>query len=242
VKITKYVQPIFLPSVYTTSTSFSGWSLKTLGWGGITAGENVTLTPVLRQAASNVITTADCRREFDGAVTGNNICTRTARLVQKPTTEIPLTTSTFAPSEATTEEIASSSVGSASDEEEDVEEEAPAVEYESPCHGDSGGPLFAEFAEILNNADSGVDNPINLNHAGPSIHECVNAKPNGEGDVTKQHRDTACQRPKDSTSKWYVQVGVLSFGSQVCGHSSPVAFTRVTAYSQWIAYIIGRHG
>ncbi len=97
---------------------------------------------------------------------------------------------------------------------------------------------MAEFQE--KHTELGLD--TNPNKAGSSMHDCVNAKENGAGNLVKEQPDTACQRPKDSNSKWFVQVGVLSFGSRVCGHDVPVVYTRVTAYLQWIAYITGRHG
>jgi hypothetical protein len=113
----------------------------------------------------------------------------------------------------------------------------------STCSRILGGPLFAEFAE---NYKSGGDESsgTDLNKAGSSSHECVNAKANGNGSTVKQpfQSDTACQRPKDYDEQWYVLVGVLSFGSTVCGTEVPVVYTRVTAYLQWIAYITGRHG
>jgi len=183
--------------------------------------DELKITPVLRQASATVISSSECRQTFQGAITGNNICTRNpvAKLLDETTT---------------------------SSTNETVEEPSDAVtvdefEFESPCHGDSGGPLFAEFAEDQNaNGETGGSN---LNQAGSSSHECVNAKANGaSSSETAKNQDTACQRPKDSNQKWYVQVGVLSFGSRVCGQEIPVAYTRVTAYLQWIAYITGRHG
>jgi len=225
VKITKYVQPIFLPSVYSSSNSFSGWTLKTLGWGATNITEETfKLTPVLRQASATVITTVECRDDFGGAVTGNNICTRNP--VQKPAN-----VSSDAPP-------AGEGEGESTSDAETIQD----VEYESPCHGDSGAPLFAEFAESVNGVDEDGKG-LDLNKAGASNHECVNAKQNGASSSVKQPQpDSACQRPKDSNDRWYVQVGVLSFGSSVCGQDTPVSYTRVTAYLQWIAYITGRHG
>lgn len=31
----EYVQPVFLPSVYTESNPFTGWNLRTVGWGSV---------------------------------------------------------------------------------------------------------------------------------------------------------------------------------------------------------------
>ncbi len=32
-----------------------------------------------------------------------------------------------------------------------------------------------------------------------------------------------------------IQVGVVSFGSKKCGNGVPAVYTRVTAYTRWIA-------
>jgi len=262
----EHVQPIFLPSVYSASTSFSGWSLKTLGWGSMdSTAENLKITPVLRQATGRVITTSECREEYGGSVTGNKICTRTP-LIRPPTSPTPsiestttaaTTTTTTEASDTTTEaytEIAESSDTTTEAYTETTEADtvsvesnessAEKVEYESPCHGDAGAPLFAEFAENINSVGDDGSQAEDLNKAGSSSHECVNAKANGSGVSVKNPfaKDTACQRPKDSNEKWYVLVGVLSFGSTVCGTETPVVYTRVTAYLQWIAYVTGRHG
>jgi hypothetical protein len=61
------------------------------------------------------------------------------------------------------------------------------------------------------------------NEAGLSIHDCVNAKQNGGGETLKNPQYNVCNRPKDTNEKWYVQVGVLSFGSRVCGRKLPVS-------------------
>ncbi|XP_021948461.1 ovochymase-1 [Folsomia candida] len=257
VKVTKYVQPVFLPSVYTESNSFSGWELRTVGWGSVDADKSkIKLSPVLREAAATVIPTLHCREEFSGSVTGNHICTKNPFIkpgVPKPTTELTSTLeveTTEYPSSSTADEITTSivpeeessvspSASYANDDssDEDTPSESPTVEYQSPCYGDSGAPLLAEFEENYSEADA-----IDPNKAGASMHDCVNAKQNGAGNPVKQPQDTVCQRPKDKTEKWFVQVGVLSFGSRVCGRRIPVVYTRVTAYLQWIAYITGRHG
>lgn len=185
----------------------------------------IKLSPVLREASATVIPTSTCRREYLGSVSGNHICTKNpfVRPEDAQTTAQSVTTTVSTDIEESTAQV----VVEAADDSE--------LQYESPCHGDSGGPLLAEFLE--NHPEDGPS----PNKAGSSMHECVNARQNG-GDSIKQPHDTACQRPKDSNEKWYVQVGVLSFGSRVCGQKTPVAYTRITAYLQWIAYITGKHG
>jgi len=71
----------------------------------------------------------------------------------------------------------------------------------------------------------------------------VEAKPNGSGDDDDDLKLAACDLPnKELSRKWYLFVGVVSFGSRVCGEDIPVAYTRVSAYLEWIAYVTGRHG
>ncbi len=97
--------------------------------------------------------------------------------------------------------------------------------------GDAGGPLFTEFKE---SAEGSKD---------PAKQECVEAKPNGSNDDDLKNQAVACDKPKELARKWYVLVGVVSFGTTVCGEDIPVAYTRVTSgYLEWIAYVTGRHG
>jgi len=95
--------------------------------------------------------------------------------------------------------------------------------------GDAGSPLFAEFVPS-------EDHSKNLNKAGQSVHRCVLPKRNGVGPSTSDFNSSS---PHD---KWYVQVGIVSGGASVCGKSTPVVYTRITAYLEWIFYMTGRHG
>lgn len=82
-----------------------------------------------------------------------------------------------------------------------------------------------------------LDGPVN-----GSRHDCVEAKPNGSNDGDKKI-EPVCDSPiKELPRKWYVFVGIVSFGAQVCGDPIPVAYTRVAGHLEWIAYVTGRHG
>lgn len=96
--------------------------------------------------------------------------------------------------------------------------------------GDAGGPLFAEFKETAADSKDTVR------------QECVDAKPNGSGDEDVKSDLAGCDKPKELSRNWYVLVGVVSFGTRVCGEEIPVAYTRVSGYLEWIAYVTGRHG
>ncbi|CAG7819783.1 unnamed protein product [Allacma fusca] len=84
---------------------------------------------------------------------------------------------------------------------------------DSPCHGDSGSPLVAEFRSIHN-----LDSTNSTNH-----HQCV-------------YSDSRKSTEAPNGTNWFVQLGILSIGSSSCGSSAPTAFTRLTAYIDFIRH------
>jgi hypothetical protein len=181
-----YVQPLYLPSVYSLGNSFSGWNLTTAGWGDNNKtheGEEGSINPVLRKSTATVISTEECRKSYRNLVTGNFICSK----------------------------------GSLTD---------------SPCAGDSGGPLVARFIRKANVAN---DVPAETTEDGQE-HQCVFTK--SHRNRVKQEKGGQRQGTDSDVTEWFVQLGVLSFGSKVCGSGLPAAFTRVTAYMDFITPII----
>ncbi|ODN01679.1 Chymotrypsin BI [Orchesella cincta] len=228
VKLTGYVQPIYLPSIYSASNTFYGKDLKTVGWGQYDINSDG-ISTVLREGRARVISNHDCREEFRGAITGNNLCTLTPF---KPTESPENANSTTT---APLKYLTRSNITNENENPEEIEESETEASYQpdfiSPCFGDAGGPLFADFKETAD----GTKEPIK--------QECVDARPNGSSDDDDDLKNQpACDRPKELSKKWYVLVGVVSFGTKVCGEDIPVAYSRVSAYLEWIAYVTGRHG
>ncbi|CAL8083040.1 unnamed protein product [Orchesella dallaii] len=132
VKLTGYVQPIYLPSIFSASNTFYGKDLKTVGWGQYDINSDG-ISTVLREGRARVISNHDCREEFRGAITGNSICTLTPYTSPSSEQEAKGNSTTSAP--ALLKYFGRSNITNENpDEVEASEPEAPnQPDYISPC-------------------------------------------------------------------------------------------------------------